>query len=169
MNNYDFNNLEDMLKSGASDADIARAFTSALNSAKAADAKRRVEEAEAKKREAEALKARQAKQEERKAKAKAAADAMNDFMRYEGLPLDEDTQFTAEGLIKIADEAKSEFKGLTDAFTHLTKLLDEIAPLDKGKAKKETKEVKPSDTKYTIKRQSDDDIINDFLKSIFNI
>lgn len=179
---YDFNNIESMLKNGASDADIARAFTTALNSAKAADAKRRVEEAEAKKREAEKAAAAAAKQEARKAKAKAAADAMNEFMRFEGLPLDEDTIFTAENLIEIADSTKSEFKGLTDAFASLIRVLDEVAPLDKKFTK-----ATPADKKYAkvdipitdkkfankvdipdkSKNLSDEDIFEDFLKSIF--
>lgn len=169
MTNYDFNNIESMLKNGTSDADIARAFTTALNSAKAADAKRRVEEAEAKKREAEKAAAAVAKQEARKAKAKAAADAMNEFMRFEGLPLDEDTIFTAENLIEIADSTKSEFKGLTDAFADLIKALDEVAPLDKKFTK-----ATPADKKYAkvdipdkSKNLSDEDIFEDFLKSIF--
>lgn len=153
--NYDFNDIESALKNGASDADIARAFTSALNAAKAADAKRRVEEAEAKKREAERLAAEAKKNDARKAKAQAAADAMNEFVRSEGLPLDKDTCFTADNLIEIIDSAKDALNafGIGD----LLKALGGD-PLTSSKLK-DNKAIKP---------RSDEDIIEDFLDSIFS-
>lgn len=159
MTSYDFNNLEDMLKNGASDADIARAFTTALNSAKAADSKRRVEEAEAKKREAERLAAEAKKNDARKAKAQAAADAMNEFVRSEGLPLDKDTCFTADNLIEIIDSAKDALNAF--GIGNLLKTLSGD-PLTSSKLTSS----KLKDNK-AIKPRSDEDIIEDFLNSIF--
>lgn len=92
---FDFNNLADALKNGYTDADIAKAFTASLNNAKAADDKRRADEAN-----------QELDKKKRWDKAKTAADALNDFLRYEGILGEKDAAFAAKDIIEFVEEAK---------------------------------------------------------------
>lgn len=122
MNKYDFNNLAAMLRNGASDEEIAEAFSENLNLAKAEEAKRKAEEE--KKAAAEAAKAEEARtrREQSMRIATDAAAALNALLIHEDILRTGEVCFTAEGLLDTIDEARKEtanVRSLIDSFADL--------------------------------------------------
>lgn len=142
-NNFDFNDLAAMLRNGASDADIAKAFAANLNAAKAADDKRRAEEAAAKELEAKKAEAEKLHNAESKRLAAEAAAALNAFLVHEGILSKEEACFSGEDLINFIDEAKKEIDSLVSL----------LKPL--------------SFPQKNSKRLSDDDIFDTLFSKIF--
>lgn len=142
-NNFDFNDLAAMLRNGASDADIAKAFAANLNAAKAADDKRRAEEAAAKELEAKKAEAEKLHKAESKRLATDAATALNAFLVHEGILSKGEACFSGEDLIRFIDEAKKEI----DSLVSLLKSL--------------------SFPQKNSKRLSDDDIFDTLFSKIF--
>lgn len=108
--------IEKMLREGASAEEVSRRVTAELNAAqKKIDAETKAaKEAEAKKA-AEAA----AKAEKRKiceTKAKIAADALNSFLREEGIITDKEEAFTAKDLL---DGVEMSVKDVTKEFNSL--------------------------------------------------
>lgn len=158
-NNFDFNNLAEALKNGASDADIAKAFAANLNAAKVADDKRRAEEAANK--ELEAKKAEDARLHREKSMQLAtdAAAALNALLVHENVLHEGNVCFTAEDLINTIDEVRKESKNicaLMDSFGNLLGLASNPA--------KKSSPVKNFDSKS---KTSDDDIFAELFDSLF--
>lgn len=160
-NNFDFNNLTEALKNGYTDEDIAKAFTTSLNNAKAAEEKRKADEA-AKKREAEKMAKRDAEEKEaRNKRAEAAAAALNAFLRGENILAAGDECFTSEDLLNFVEQAKNETAHLASILKALNSVRDNLAaPVKKAK---NTCAVKKNEA--TTK---DDDIFADLFSYLFN-
>lgn len=117
---YDFNDLATMLRSGASDEELAKAFTENLNMARATEAKRKAEEkanAELEAKKAEANKARQA---ESKRLAAEASAAVNAFLVHEGILHKGESCFSAEDFIEFVNDTKEELNALMSLLKPLT-------------------------------------------------
>lgn len=142
---YDFNDLATMLRSGASDEDLAKAFTENLNMARASEAKRKAEEkANA---ELEAKKAEEAKlhKAESKRLAAEASAAVNAFLVHEGILHEGESCFSTEDFIEFVNDTKEEINALMS-------LLKPLAAT-----------TKPSRTKSI----SDDKIFDELFSKIF--
>lgn len=158
MNKYDFNDLAAMLRNGASDEEIAKAFSENLNLAKAEEAKRKAEEE--KKAAAEAAKAEDARLHRNKSMQLAAdaAAALNTFLIHENVLHEGNVCFTAEDLIDTIDEVRKESK-------NICALIDSFGNLLGSETKyKDSSPVKTSDSKL---KTSDDDIFAELFYSLF--
>ncbi len=142
---YDFNDLATMLRSGASDEDLAKAFTENLNMARASEAKRKAEEkanAELEAKKAEEVKLHKA---ESKRLAAEASAAVNAFLAHEGILHEGESCFSAEDFIEFVNDAKEEINALMSLLKPLTAT------------------TKPSRTKSI----SDDKIFDELFSKIF--
>lgn len=149
-NNFDFNNLAEALKNGATDADIAKAFAANLNAAKAADDKRKAEEE--KKAAAEAAKAENARLHRNKSMqfATDAATALNALLIHENVLHEGDVCFTAEDLIDTVDEIRNESANIRSLINSFGDLLGLAAnPVKKHKNSSVTKTPTSDDTIFT--------------------
>lgn len=174
MNKYDFNDLAAMLRNGASDEEIAEAFSENLNLAKAEEAKRKAEEE--KKAAAEAAKAEDARAHREQAMRLAtdAAAALNALLIHEDILRTGEVCFTAEDLLDTIDEARKETAGVRSLIGSLISLGDALgfgseAPC-KGTSRKDTsrKDTCRKDISPTKKApSSDEDIFNELFSKIF--
>lgn len=142
---YDFNDLATMLRSGASDEDLAKAFTENLNMARAAEAKRKAEEEKKVAAEAAKAEADKARKAESKRLAAEASTAINAFLVHEGILHKGESCFSAEDFIEFVDDAKEEINALISLLKPLTAT------------------TKPSRTKSI----SDDKIFDELFSKIF--
>lgn len=117
---YDFNDLATMLRSGASDEDLAKAFTENLNMARASEAKRKAEEEKKAAAEAAKTEADKAWQAESKRLAAEASAAVNAFLVHEGILHEGESCFSAEDFIEFVDDAKEEINALMSLLKPLT-------------------------------------------------
>lgn len=164
MNKYDFNDLAAMLRNGASDEEIAEAFSENLNLAKAEEAKRKAEEE--KKAAAEAAKAEEARtrREQSMRIATDAAAALNALLIHEDILRTGEVCFTAEDLLDTINEARKEtatVRSLVDSFTDLWNSLG-------LKNKVESSTPTPRKCKNDIKLfSSDEEIFNELFNKLF--
>lgn len=172
-NIFDFNNLTEALKNGYTDEDIAKAFTSALNEARAAEAKRKAEEAAQK--ELEAKKAEDARlhRQESMRFATDAAAALNAFLAHEGILREGEMCFTAEDLLDFVDEARKETNHLASMLNSLKDLRDILAaPVKKAESTMVANATKKSETNKNITPtkntpSTDDDAFADLFNYLF--
>lgn len=166
MNKYDFNDLAAMLRNGASDEEIAEAFSENLNLAKAEEAKRKAEEE--KKAAAEAAKAEEARTHREQAMQLAtdAAAALNALLIHENILRTGEVCFTAEDLLDTIDEARKEttnIRSLIDSLADLWNSLglkNEVESSTPRKCKNpSTANIKPS--------SSDEEIFNELFNKLF--
>lgn len=167
MNKYDFNDLAAMLRNGASDEEIAEAFSENLNLAKAEEAKRKAEEE--KKAAAEAAKAEDARLHRQEAMRLAtnAAIALNSLLIHEGILREGEMCFSAEDLLDTIDEARKETASVRS-------LIDSLADLWNSLGLKNEVESSPTPRKYKgpstadIKpSSSDEEIFNELFNKLF--
>lgn len=117
---YDFNDLATMLRSGASDEELAKAFTENLNMARATEAKRKAEEkANAELEAKKAEEARLHKTESKRLAAEASA-AVNAFLVHEGILHEGESCFSAEDFIEFVNDTKEELNALMSLLKPLT-------------------------------------------------
>lgn len=166
MNKYDFNDLAAMLRNGASDEEIAEAFSENLNLAKAEEAKRKAEEAAAK--ELEAKKAEDARLHRQEAMRLAtnAAIALNALLIHEGILREGEMCFSAEDLLDTIDEARKEtanVRSLIDSLADLWNSLGLKSEVESSTPRKcknpSTASIKPS--------SSDEEIFNELFNKLF--
>lgn len=167
MNKYDFNDLAAMLRNGASDEEIAEAFSENLNLAKAEEAKRKAEEE--KKAAAEAAKAEDARAHREQAMRLAtnAAAALNALLIHEDILRTGEVCFTAEDLLNTIDEARKEttnIRSLIDSLADLWNSLGlknevESSPTPRKCKNPSTADIKPS--------SSDEEIFNELFNKLF--
>lgn len=122
MNKYNFNDLAAMLRNGASDEEIAEAFSENLNLAKAEEAKRKAEEEAKRKAEEEKRADARAHREQSMRLATDAAAALNALLIHEDILRTGEVCFTAEDLLDTIDEARKEtanVRSLIDSFADL--------------------------------------------------
>lgn len=117
---YDFNDLATMLRSGASDEELAKAFTENLNTARAAEAKRKEEEIKKAAAEAAKAEADKARQTESKRLAAEASAAVNAFLVHEGILHEGESCFSAEDFIEFVNDTKEELNTLMSLLKPLT-------------------------------------------------
>ena len=174
MNKYDFNDLETMLRNGASDEEIAEAFSENLNLARAAETKRKAEEAAQK--ELEAKKAEDARLHRQEAMRLAtnAAIALNALLIHEGILREGEMCFSAEDLLDTIDEARKETASVRSLIDSLTSLGDALglgreAPR-KDTCRKDISGQNPTSVEVKVNRDkfsSDEDIFNELFSKIF--
>lgn len=162
MNKYDFNDLATMLRSGASDEELAKAFTENLNMARATEAKRKAEEE--KKAAAEAAKAEDTRLHRERAMKLAAdaATALNALLIHEGILREGEMCFSAEDLLDAIDEARKEttnVRSLIDALTNFGNALGFGSEAPR-------KDISPTKVKVNT-TSSDEDIFNELFNKIF--
>lgn len=162
MNKYDFNDLAAMLRNGASDEEIAEAFSENLNLAKAEEAKRKAEEE--KKAAAEAAKAEEARtrREQSMRIATDAAAALNALLIHEDILRTGEVCFTAEDLLNTIDEARKETATVRS-------LVDSLADLwNSFGLKNKVESSNPRKCKNDIKLfSSDEEIFNELFNKLF--
>lgn len=174
MNKYDFNDLETMLRNGASDEEIAEAFSENLNLARAAETKRKAEEAAQK--ELETKKAEDARLHRQEAMRLAtdAAAALNALLIHEGILREGEMCFSAEDLLDTIDEARKETAGVRSLIDSLISLGDALgfgseAPR-KDTCRKDISGQNPTSVEVKVNRDkfsSDEDIFNELFSKIF--
>lgn len=162
MNKYDFNDLAAMLRNGASDEEIAEAFSENLNLAKAEEAKRKAEEE--KKAAAEAAKAEEARtrREQSMRIATDAAAALNALLIHEDILRTGEVCFTAEDLLDTIDEARKEtanVRSLIDSLADLWNSLGLKNKVENPTPRKCKDGIKPS--------SSDEEIFNELFNKLF--
>lgn len=167
MNKYDFNDLAAMLRNGASDEEIAEAFSENLNLAKAEEAKRKAEEAAAKELEAKKAEDARAHREQAMRLATDAAAALNALLIHEDILRTGEVCFTAEDLLDTIDEARKET-------ANIRSLIDSLADLWNSLGLKNEVESSPTPRKYKgpstadIKPSSSDEkIFNELFNKLF--
>lgn len=164
MNKYDFNDLAAMLRNGASDEEIAEAFSENLNLAKAEEAKRKAEEE--KKAAAEAAKAEDARLHRQEAMRLAtnAAIALNALLIHEGILRTGEVCFTAEDLLDTIDEARKETANVRSLIDSLADLWNSLGL----KNEVENPTPTPRKCKDDIKpSSSDEEIFNELFNKLF--
>lgn len=167
MNKYDFNDLEAMLRNGASDEEIAEAFSENLNLARAAEAKRKAEEE--KKAAAEAAKAEDARLHRQEAMRLAtnAAIALNALLIHEGILREGEMCFSAEDLLDTIDEARKETASVHSLIDSLISLGDALG-LGREAPRSPKTDTCRKDISPTKKvPSSDEDIFNELFSKIF--
>lgn len=145
---YDFNDLATMLRSGASDEELAKAFTENLNMARASEAKRKAEEEKKAAAEAAKTEADKARQAESKRLAAEASAAVNAFLVHEGILHEGESCFSTEDFIEFVNDTKEEINALMS----LLKPLESLASTTKSSR---TKSI------------SDDKIFDELFSKIF--
>lgn len=176
MNKYDFNDLAAMLRNGASDEEIAEAFSENLNLAKAEEAKRKAEEE--KKAAAEAAKAEDARLHRQEAMRLAtnAAIALNALLIHEGILREGEMCFSAEDLLDTIDEARKETATVRSLIDSLISLGDALGfgsetphkvTCGKDISGKDISGQNPTSVKVKSKPSSDEDIFNELFNKIF--
>lgn len=176
MNKYDFNDLATMLRNGASDEEIAEAFSENLNLAKAEEAKRKAEEE--KKAAAEAAKAEDARLHRQEAMRLAtnAAIALNSLLIHEGILREGEMCFSAEDLLDTIDEARKETASVRSLIDSLISLGDALGfgnetphkvTCGKDISGKDIGGQNPTNVKVKSKLSSDEDIFNELFSKIF--
>lgn len=171
MNKYDFNDLEAMLRNGASDEEIAEAFSENLNLARAAETKRKAEEE--KKAAAEAAKAEDARAHRQEAMRLAtdAAAALNALLIHEDILREGEMCFSAEDLLDTIDEARKETSSVRSLIDSLISLGDALGfgseTPHKVTCGKDIDGQKPTNVKVKSKLSSDEDIFNELFSKIF--
>lgn len=166
MNKYDFNDLAAMLRNGASDEEIAEAFSENLNLAKAEEAKRKAEEE--KKAAAEAAKAEEARtrREQSMRIATDAAAALNALLIHEDILRTGEVCFTAEDLLDTIDEARKETATVRSLVDSITDLWNSFGL--KNKVESSTSTPTPRKCKDGIKPfSSDEEIFNELFNKLF--
>ena len=164
MNKYDFNDLAAMLRNGASDEEIAEAFSENLNLAKAEEAKRKAEEE--KKAAAEAAKAEEARtrREQSMRIATDAAAALNALLIHEDILRTGEVCFTAEDLLDTIDEARKETATVRSLVDSITDLWNSFGLKNKVESSTPT----PRKCKDNIKSfSSDEEIFNELFNKLF--
>lgn len=164
MNKYDFNDLAAMLRNGASDEEIAEAFSENLNLAKAEEAKRKAEEE--KKAAAEAAKAEEARLHRQEAMRLAtnAAIALNGLLIHENILRTGEVCFTAEDLLDTIDEARKETANVRSLIDSLADLWNSLGL----KNEVENPTPTPRKCKDDIKpSSSDEEIFNELFNKLF--
>lgn len=164
MNKYDFNDLAAMLRNGASDEEIAEAFSENLNLAKAEEAKRKAEEE--KKAAAEAAKAEEARtrREQSMRIATDAAAALNALLIHEDILRTGEVCFTAEDLLDTIDEARKETANVRSLIDSLADLWNSLGLKNKVESSTPT----PRKCKNDIKLfSSDEEIFNELFNKLF--
>lgn len=171
---YDFNDLEAMLRNGASDAEIAEAFAENLNLARAAEDKRKAEEEEKHAAEAKKAEAEKVHKEEAMRLATDAATALNALLIHEGVLREGEACFSPEDLLDTISDARKEtanIRSLIDSFANLwgTLGLGRETPQPKKETccncKDPSTEVKVKVDKD--KFSSDEDIFNELFNKLF--
>ena len=176
MNKYDFNDLAAMLRNGASDEEIAEAFSENLNLAKAEEAKRKAEEE--KKAAAEAAKAEEARthREQTMRLATNAAAALNALLIHENILRTGEVCFTAEDLLDTIDAARKETANIRSLIDSLISLGDALGfgsetphkvTCGKDVSGKDIGGQNPTNVKVQNKLSSDEDIFNELFSKIF--
>lgn len=176
MNKYDFNDLAAMLRNGASDEEIAEAFSENLNLAKAEEAKRKAEEE--KKAAAEAAKTENARlhRQESMRLATNAAIALNALLIHEGILREGEMCFSAEDLLDTIDEARKETATVRSLIDSLISLGDALGfgsetphkvTCGKDISGKDISGQNPTSVKVKSKPSSDEDIFNELFNKIF--
>ena len=163
MNKYDFNDLETMLRNGASDEEIAEAFSENLNLARAAETKRKAEEAAQK--ELEAKKAEDARLHRQEAMRLAtnAAIALNALLIHEGILREGEMCFSAEDLLDTIDEARKETANIRSLIDSLADLWNSLGL----KNEVESSTFTPRKCKDDIKpSSSDEEIFNELFSKL---
>lgn len=167
MNKYDFNDLAAMLRNGASDEEIAEAFSENLNLAKAEEAKRKAEEEKkAAAKELEAKKAEEARthREQTMRLATNAAAALNALLIHEDILRTGEVCFTAEDLLDTIDEARKETANVRSLIDSLADLWNSLGL----KNEVENPTPTPRKCKDDIKpSSSDEEIFNELFNKLF--
>ena len=161
---YDFNDLEAMLRNGASDEEIAEAFSENLNLARAAETKRKAEEE--KKAAAEAAKAEDARfhRQEAMRLATNAAIALNALLIHEGILREGEMCFSAEDLLDTIDEARKETANVRSLIDSLADLWNSLGLKNEVESSTPT----PRKCKDDIKpSSSDEEIFNELFNKLF--
>lgn len=164
MNKYDFNDLAAMLRNGASDEEIAEAFSENLNLAKAEEAKRKAEEAAAKELEAKKLEETRLHRQESMRLATNAAAALNVLLIHEDILRTGEVCFTAEDLLDTIDEARKETANVRSLIDSLADLWNSLG------LKNEVENPTPTSRKCKddIKPSSfDEEIFNELFNKLF--
>lgn len=164
MNKYDFNDLAAMLRNGASDEEIAEAFSENLNLAKAEEAKRKAEEAAAKELEAKKLEEARTHREQAMQLATNAAAALNVLLIHEDILRTGEVCFTAEDLLDTIDEARKETANIRSLIDSLADLWNSLGL----KSEVENPTPTPRKCKDNIKpSSSDEEIFNELFNKLF--
>lgn len=162
MNKYDFNDLAAMLRNGASDEEIAEAFSENLNLAKAKEAKRKAEEEAKRKAEEEKRADARAHREQAMRLATDAAAALNALLIHEDILRTGEVCFTAEDLLDTIDEARKETANVRSLIDSLADLWNSLGL--KNKVENPT----PRKCKNDIKLfSSDEEIFNELFNKLF--
>lgn len=159
---YDFNDLATMLRSGASDEELAKAFTENLNMARATEAKRKAEEAAQKELEAKKAEDTRLHRERAMKLAADAATALNALLIHESILREGEMCFSAEDLLDAIDEARKEttnVRSLIDALTNFGNALGFGSEAPR-------KDISPTKVKVNT-TSSDEDIFNELFNKIF--
>ena len=142
MNKYDFNDLAAMLRNGASDEEIAEAFSKNLNLAKAEEARTR--------------------REQSMQIATDAAAALNALLIHEDILRTGEVCFTAEDLLDTIDEARKEtatVRSLIDSFADLWNSFGLKNKVESSTPRKCKNDIKPF--------SSDEEIFNELFNKLF--
>jgi vacuolar-type H+-ATPase subunit E/Vma4 len=163
MNKYDFNDLAAMLRNGASDEEIAEAFSENLNLAKAEEAKRKAEEAAAKELEAKKAEDARAHREQATRLATNAAAALNALLIHEDILRTGEVCFTAKDLLDTIDEARKETANIRSLIDSLADLWNSLGL----KNEVESSTFTPRKCKDDIKpSSSDEEIFNELFSKL---
>jgi len=160
---YDFNDLEAMLRNGASDAEIAEAFAENLNLARAAEDKRKAEEEKKAKEEAAKAEEEKLNKEASMQLATNAAVALNALLIHEGILREGEACFLPEDLLATISDARKETANIRSLIDSVADLWDTL-----GLGSKAPKCEKPTKVKTKINEDlSDEDIFNELFNKLF--
>lgn len=168
MNKYDFNDLAAMLRNGASDEEIAEAFSENLNLAKAEEAKRKAEEAAAKELEAKKAEDTRAHREQAMRLATDAAAALNALLIHEDILRTGEVCFTAEDLLDTIDEARKETANIRSLIDSLADLWNSLGLKNEVESSTPTPcKCKDPSTANIKPSSSDEEIFNELFSKLF--
>lgn len=155
---YDFNDLEAMLRNGASDEEIAEAFAENLNLARAAEDKRKAEEEKKAKEEAAKAEKEKFNKEVSMRLAVNAAAALNALLIHEGVLREGEVCFSPEDLLATINDARKETANIRSLIDSVADLWDTLSPGSKA-----PKCEKPTKVKTNL---SDEDIFNELFNKL---
>lgn len=171
---YDFNDLEAMLRNGASDAEIAEAFSENLNLARAAEEKRKAEEEKKAAEEAAKAEADKKHKEDALYLATEAATALNALLIHEGVLREGEACFSPEDLLDSISDARKETANIRSLIDSLADLLGFVADAPQSSHKRTChknspcKCEEPTEVKVKVSKDlSDEDIFNELFNKLF--
>lgn len=167
MNKYDFNDLEAMLRSGASDEEIAEAFSENLNLARAAEAKRKAEEAAQKELEAKKTEDARLHRQEAMRLATNAAIALNSLLIHEGILREGEMCFSAEDLLDTIDEARKETASVRSLIDSLADLWNSLGLKNEVESSPTPRKCKNPSAANIKPSSSDEEIFNELFNKLF--